>query len=600
MRTSISSVKRATVREQPSNNDVEHLWTIITIKKNITMKYRIISLILCVAAGTPTANAADSANPIGDSFPVNIIVNAGEPLGEMKPIWRMFGADEPNYAYMKDGKKLIGELGALRPGDVYFRAHNLLCTGDGTPALKWGSTGVYHEDADGKPVYDWTILDRIFDIYLTNGVRPYAQIGFMPEAMSIHPQPYQHQWNPGLKYSDIETGWAYPPKDYAKWGELVHQWVKHCIDRYGHAEVEKWYWEVWNEANGGYWKAKPEDFLKLHDYAVDAVRRTLPNARVGGPDSAGTGGKWTRDFLEHCLRGTNFATGKVGTPLDFVAFHAKGSPTYTNGHVRMGIANQLRTINDGFAMVASYPELKNTPIVIGECDPEGCAACRGDQMGYRNGTMYSSYTAASFGRFQEIADRRGVNLDAALTWAFTYEGHPPFAGFRQLASCGINLPVMNVFKMFSQMHGRRIAVVSDAAVPLDVIIKSGVRSRPDVAAIASLDTNKLAVLLWHYHDDDVPGPDAAVDLQLSGIPFPDGQARLTHYRIDADHSNSYEAWRKIGSPVPIMPKQFARLKQAGQLAALGEPKNIELEAGKAKVKLNLPRQGVSLLIVEQK
>jgi len=221
-------------------------------------------------------------------------------------------------------------------------------------------------------------------------------------------------------------------------------------------------------------------------------------------------------------------------------------------------------------------------------------------MGYRNGTMYSSYTAASFGRFQEIADRRGVNLDAALTWAFTYEGHPPFAGFRQLASCGINLPVMNVFKMFSQMHGRRIAVVSDAAVPLDVIIKSGVRSRPDVAAIASLDTNKLAVLLWHYHDDDVPGPDAAVDLQLSGIPFPDGQARLTHYRIDADHSNSYEAWRKMGSPVTIVPEQFARLKQAGQLAALGEPQNIELEAGKAKVKLNLPRQGVSLLIVEQK
>ncbi|TAL03008.1 MAG: beta-xylosidase, partial [Verrucomicrobia bacterium] len=299
-------------------------------------------------------------------FPVHIRVDASKPLGELKPIWRMFGADEPNYATMKNGRKLIGELGALKPGDVFFRAHNLLCSGDGTPALKWGSTGVYREDADGKPIYDWTILDRIFDTYRENGVRPYAQIGFMPEALSTHPQPYQHHWTPTAKYNEIVTGWAYPPKDYAKWSELVFQWVKHCVERYGRAEVERWYWEVWNEANGSYWKAKPEEFHKLHDYAIDGVRRALPTARVGGPDSAGPGGKWTRDFIEHCLRGTNYATGKTGTPLDFVAFHAKGSPVFTNGHVRMGIANQLRAINDGFAIVASYPELKRAPIVIGE------------------------------------------------------------------------------------------------------------------------------------------------------------------------------------------------------------------------------------------
>jgi xylan 1,4-beta-xylosidase len=96
-------------------------------------------------------------------FPVTIRVDASASAGPLTPIWRFFGADEPNYATMKDGRKLIGELCALRPKQVYFRTHNLLNTGDGTPALKWGSTNVYSEDARGRPVYDWTVLDRIFD-----------------------------------------------------------------------------------------------------------------------------------------------------------------------------------------------------------------------------------------------------------------------------------------------------------------------------------------------------------------------------------------------------------------------------------------------------
>src|SRR6185503_2816572 len=98
--------------------------------------------------------------------------------GELRPIWRFFGADEPNYATMRDGRKLLKELGELRPGEVYYRTHNLLTSGDGTPALKWGSTGVYRQDAQGRAVYDWTILDRIFDTYRDSGLRAYAQMGF--------------------------------------------------------------------------------------------------------------------------------------------------------------------------------------------------------------------------------------------------------------------------------------------------------------------------------------------------------------------------------------------------------------------------------------
>ncbi len=546
---------------------------------------------------------AAQAGPVrGDEpvppFPVTIRVDASKPQGVLKPIWRFFGADEPNYAYMKDGKTLVEELGALRPSSVYFRTHNLLTSGDGTPGLKWGSTGAYSEDAQGRPVYDWTIVDRIFDTYLARGVKPYVQVGFMPKEMSTKPEPYQHHWTPKAKYDEIYTGWAYPPKDYAKWAELVYQWVTHCVAKYGKAEVESWYWETWNEANIGYWRGTPEEFRKLHDYAIDAVRRALPTARVGGADSAGSGGRWTRDFLEHQLRGVNAANGRTGSPVDFVSFHAKGSPSFVDGHVRMGIGNQLRVIDEGFKIVASFPELKSKPIVIGESDPDGCAACQGPQLGYRNGTMYSSYTAASFARKHDLAARHGVNLEGALTWAFEFEDQPLFAGFRVLASGGIDLPVLNVFRMFARMGGERLAVESSGAVGLDAIMKDGVRETPDVSALASLDGAKLSVLIWHYHDDDLPGPEAAVALEVLGLPTGSkAPVAVRHDRVDATHSNAYEAWKRLGSPAQPSPDQFAQLVIAGRLESLEplEAGEARVEGGKLSISVPLPRQAVSFL-----
>jgi len=534
----------------------------------------------------------------GNTFPVKIRVDA-RLKGPMRPVWRMFGADEPNFAYMKDGKRLLTELGQLRPGNpVYFRTHNLLTSGDGTPALKWGSTNAYGEDEKGNPVYDWTILDRILDTYLKSGVKPYVQIGFMPKALSIKPEPYQHSWTPVAKYEEIFTGWAYPPKDYAKWGELAYQWTKHCIDRYGRAEVEQWYWEVWNEANIGYWRGTPEEFRKLHDYAIAGVRRALPTARVGGPDTAGSGGQFMHDFLEHCLKGPNYATGAPGTPLDFISFHAKGAPRFVDGHVQMGMANQLRAIDSGFQIVASYPELKAKPIVIGESDPDGCAACQGPQLGYRNTTMYSSYTAASVAREYELADKHGVNFDAALTWAFEFEGQPYFAGFRVLATNGIDQPVLNVFRMFSRMSGQRVATESDGAVPLEAILKDGVRTKPDVAALASLDRNKLCVLIWHYHDDDVSGPAAEVELELSQLPVGSGRATVRHFRIDESHSNAFTEWQRMGSPEQPTEAQYVTLEKAGQLAELEPPRELAIKGSEVVLRFELPRQATSLLVVE--
>jgi xylan 1,4-beta-xylosidase len=542
--------------------------------------------------------AADSATNSPVAFPVAIQVHAGQPKGGLTPIWRFFGADEADYAYMPDGKKLLGELGQLGGPQVYFRAHHLLTSGDGAYALKWSSTSAYKEDASGNPVYDWTINDKIFDTYIERGVKPYVEIGFMPEALSTHPQDYPH--NPPVKErAPPSAGQAYPPKDYAKWGELVYQWTKHCVEKYGADEVNKWYWEVWNEPNISYWHGTTEDYCKLYDYAIDGVRRALPTARVGGPETAGgAGGNFLRTFLEHCAHGTNYVSGKIGSPLDFIAFHAKGSTVFMDDHVRMGMSSALRNMNDAFAVVASFPEYKKTPLVIGECDPEGCAACTGPQETYRNGTMYSSYTAATFPRAMDIAEQHGVNLQGALTWAFEFEDQPPFAGFRALASDGLDLPVLNLFRMFAKMSGQRLVVESSAGLTADTIRARNVReNNPDVSALASLDKNKLAVLVWHYYDDDVPGPDANVDLALDNLPFANGDVKLTQYRIDANHSNSYEAWLRMGSPLPLSETQFAELEKAGQLAELEPPKNLRVNDGKLDLKFALPRQAVALLVL---
>jgi xylan 1,4-beta-xylosidase len=331
---------------------------------------------------------------------------------------------------------------------------------------------------------------------------------------------------------------------------------------------------------------------------VDAVRRALPTARVGGPDTAGRDDPFLRDFLEHCLRGTNYATGARGTPIDFIAFHAKGAPRYRDGHVQMGIARQLQVIDRAMAIIASFPELKQTPIVIGESDPEGCAACQGPQLGYRNGTMYSSYTAASFARKHDLTEKHGVNLEGALTWAFEFEDQPYFAGFRALATNGVDLPVLNVFRMFGKMGGRRVAVKSSGDAGVDAILKDGVSGAPDVSALASLEGQRLSVMAWHYHDDDLPGPDAAVDLAVGGLALSTGDVRLTHYRIDEGHSNAYALWKRMGSPIAPTSEQYAQLLAASQLARMETPATLRIEKGQAALRFALPRQAVSLIVLE--
>ncbi|HVO75093.1 MAG TPA: hypothetical protein VMT35_13780, partial [Ignavibacteriaceae bacterium] len=521
--------------------------------------------------------------------------------GPMRHIWAWFGYDEPNYTYMKNGKKLLSELAELSPVAVYIRTHNLMTSGDGTPALKWGSTDMYTEDSLGNPVYSWRIIDQIFDSYIERKMKPLVEIGFMPEALSTHPEPYRHHWTPGGS-EKLETGWAYPPKDYKKWAELIYQWVKHCIERYGKSEVESWYWELWNEPDIMYLQAsdKIDVYCKMFDYASDAVKRALPAARFGGPHTTGGGMWFLEPFLRHCLSDTNYATGKIGAPLDYVAFHAKGSPDIVNGTVRMGIKSQLNNIKDNFSVIASFPEFKNLPVIIGESDPEGCAACgvmTNPQNAYRNGTMYSSYTAASVTRIYDMADYYGINLIGALNWSFEFENQPWFAGFRSLATNGVDKPVLNVFRMLGMMSGNRVEVLGDLRYDFKTICDSGVRGKEtDINAFACKDENSITVLVWNYHDVDMLGRGPHVNLEIKGIPSK--TAVLTHYRIDEEHSNSYEVWKRMGSPQNPTAVQIAELEKAGRLEMFSAPEQIKINNGIAFIKIQLPRQAISLLKIK--
>ena len=521
--------------------------------------------------------------------------------GELSPVWNYFGYDEPNYTYAPNGRKLLGELAAVDAKPVYIRVHNLLTTGDGAAALKWGSTNVYTEDATGHPTYSWVILDQIFDTFRAAGVKPLVEIGFMPQALSAHPEPYRHDF-PRIPVSDIYTGWAYPPKDYQKWSELVFQFVHHLRDRYGDAEVNTWLWEVWNEPDIGYWQGTREEFFKLYDYAVDAVLRALPGAQIGGPDTTGPGNAkasdFLRAFLEHCAHDKNHANGRVGSRLDFISFHPKGSPTWAGDHVQMGISHQLTAIEQGFKIVASFPEWRQTPVILGESDPEGCAACSAEnnpQNLYRNGPLYGAYTVEVLNNLLTLAHQERVNLLGAVTWAFEFEDQPYFAGFRELATNGVDKSVLNSFRMLGLLGSERVRVTSSGALATEEVVHNGVRERPDINAIATRKDREVEILVWNYHDDDVPVAGAPIDLVVAGLPKHTTRGLLEHYRVDRDHSNASTAWKEMGSPQAPSESEYKRLEGAGQLQLLNSPGWIEMQEGSFRLHFVLPRQGLSLV-----
>ncbi len=558
-------------------------------------------LSVAAASGAIAQGTVPEIVPGPSGSPVAIQVDLNKTLGPYKPIYSWFGYDEANYTTMRHGTELMKELHDLSPVPVYIRAHHLLTSGNGVAELKFSSTNVYTEDANGKPVYDFKVFDEIFDAYKAAGVRPMVELGFMPKDLAAdlpnqNDLPYQVHY-PGRATSGKSNN---PPKDYAKWGELCRVVTAHLVERYGKQTVLQWYFEVWNEPDIDYWHSTPEDYWKLYDYAVAGVRAALPTAMVGGPATTSPrspkANLFLKNFLDHVNSGTSAANGKP-LPMDFISFHAKGSPTIQEGKVTMGIQNELKDADAGFALIASYPRFKKLPIILSEADPEGCAACSSKvnpANNYRNGTLYPAYTAAAFKGLFDLQDRHGVNLLSMLSWSFEFEDKDYFEGFRSLATNGVDKPVLNIFRMFALMSGNRVGTTSTGQVPLDSMIASGVRESSDVDALATKAEREAAVLVWNYNDVDGAANPVPVSVTIGGIPPTVHRVLLEHYRLDDTHSNAYTVWQAMGSPQHPTAKQYAELQAAGQLQMLTSPDWLDVTDGHVVVSTSLPRQGSSL------
>jgi xylan 1,4-beta-xylosidase len=543
--------------------------------------------------------------PVGEQTPgalqwhtatVRIDVTRRSPL---RRIWRAIGYDEVNYTYTPNGRTLLGKIGSLGDGPYYVRAHYLLCSGDGTGRPKWGSSNVYTEDAQGRPVYSWDIIDRVFDTYLEAGCVPFVELGFMPEALSTAP--------PGTPYDTLrDGGWRYPPRDYTRWQELVQALAEHCLARYGLREVSRWYWELWNEPDIFYWAGTLEEYCRLYDHTVAGLLTVLPQARVGGPATTGPArpeaGAFLRGFLEHCVRGTNFVTGERGTRLDFISFHAKGASYQRNPQAPKQtptLYRLVRHIVTGLEIIRGFPELAGREVVLSECDPDGMAAfsiADNPNLTFRNTEYYASYVGATACKLLDLGVGEPVRVDAFLTWAFQFEGRGYFEGLRTLSTNGIDKPVLNVFRALARLGGQRLYLESSATRdPLAVEGGDPPTTPPDISGIAALNgTGEVQIFLVSHHDDWDVQAATAVQVELAGL-APGRVYRTRRYQIDGEHSNAHTAWVRMGRPQQPTAEQRAVLERASMLALVEERACTALPDGRLQLNLLLPAHAVCLL-----
>jgi xylan 1,4-beta-xylosidase len=535
-----------------------------------------------------------------------IDVDASGPGSDIKPIWSSIGYDEINWTYTPTGRRLLGEF---EPG-FHVRPHYVFISGTGFGLPHWGSGNVYHEHDDGTPFYDFTVVDDTYDAIVGAGHHVLVELGFTPRDLVPDYALEQHTIiDSPTVYSAYEAGqWSYPPKDYAKWGDLVAALAWHSLERYGEAEVATWLWELWNEPDIYYWRGTHEEFCELYAVTAEAIRRVLPNARVGGPTV--TGGPAGTDFLRRFL---SFVEERE-LPLDFVSFHTKGSnfspwrtygPLGSDAPIKQSpsTGKMLHEIRSLLRVMAEFPKFADLPAIVDECDagvPAHWGVYDNSNFRFQNTEYYPVFQASLMKKILDLSDGEVSSVEQATTWSFYFEGERFFEGTRAfLTAGGIEKPFLNAYRMFAKLGERRIPAVSDAAwsvAALDTILPDVPPEEVDALATRA-DDGSIAVLVYRHSDDQyqVDDREAAVTVAVGGLAA--SGYRLSHYRIDHDHSNSHTVWESLGSPQNPSDEQLAAIRIRQGLESAEEARTVETVGGALELTVSLPLAAVSLLVL---
>jgi xylan 1,4-beta-xylosidase len=408
-------------------------------------------------------------------------------------------------------------------------------------AIFHDEVGLYDEDANGKPIYNFSYVDQIYDSLLTNKVRPLVELSFMPKKLASDPNALHAFW-----YKQNVA----PPKDWDKWGQLIEAFTRHLVERYGIEEVSQWYFEVWNEPNLDFWVGNPkeETYYQLYDQAVLAVKRVSPRLRVGGPSTAQAA--WADRFLAHCK--------DKNVPVDFVSSHVYGNDktedvfgTHEQISRNEMVCRSVKKVHEQIA-ASAYPKM---PLIWTEYN-----AAYDNQTQVTDSAYMGPFLANTIRECDGLAD---IMSYWTLSDVFEEQGvvkTPFYGGFGLLAERDIPKPVFNDFALLHRLGETRLNVSSDSLL---------VTRRKD---------GSLAIAAWNLFLPEEAGSAKSVTLRFKGMAT--GTAKVTI--VDKEHGSPLPEFEKQGRPASPTVAQIEALRKA---AALPASKSYPLKAGSLTVEL---------------
>jgi xylan 1,4-beta-xylosidase len=535
-------------------------------------------LLFAVTVLAGKTHAADEAAKPAEGRAA-VFVDARRVLADNDPFWGNLVFHPTEFLSTEWGEQhiaLLREAGAARK---YVRIYNQ------------PEDAAYLRD-DGTVGYRWDHFDRRADLILAQGVKPSIAFFSMPAAIAADPELLRKR--PFLDGKPVYLG---IPKDFRLWQEMVADFTRHVIRKYGEDEVAKWRFSCWNEPDlSSFSRFKLSEYNALYDHFAAGVRSVSTRIPIGGPSMSSNNiyrnPQLFRGFVEHVARGTNHATGERGSPIDFLTIHtygghgAAGSSQSPTPSVEYMLEQQLRLVG----VRDEFPELRQVPIVVAEwgvTSGGGTSMDRQPLAEVRNTQFAPAFLATAVARLIDLKLNHDVRIgDMYLCLSgYEVERKRDFEGKRTASTLnGFDKPLLNGYRLLAKLGGQ---LVASRIEPSDV----------PVTAIAARDGDRQAAVLVTHFRHDLPksdGPDTTVELTIDTA-WPAGtQVTLHHWRIDQTHSNAYTVFRELGSPRPPTAEETAKIKQRMNVEPLEAPRRLRLD-GPVQLTFALPSNALSLI-----